>query len=272
MGNKIILGILVLAVIMISSCSLQMSPESKSLQLNVPDINPNYFSKDLNGIIHCGHARVGSTGIVKSIIYTAVDNSMLRNMDPALDDYTAICTSHVTDMYSMFDGADDFNQNISDWDVSRVTSMGNMFNGADDFNQPIGDWDVPNVTDMQSMFAGADAFNQHIGDWDVSSVTSMDRMFSGADAFNQDISDWDISSVTNMDGMFLGAEDFNQPIGDWKVSSVTSMWGMFWGAENFNQPIKHWNVDSVVFCNNFRLSSALICPNIPDLPIFCTNC
>ena len=247
MGNKIILGILVLAVIMISSCSLQMSPESKSLQLNVPDINPNYFSKDLNGIIHCGHARVGSTGIVKSIIYTAVDNSMLRNMDPALDDYTAICTSHVTDMYSMFDGADDFNQNISDWDVSRVTSMGNMFNGADDFNQPIGDWDVSSVTNMDSMFYDTGDFNQPIGDWDVSSVTSMDRMF-------------------------LGAEDFNQPIGDWKVSSVTSMWGMFWGAENFNQPIKHWNVDSVVFCNNFRLSSALICPNIPDLPIFCTNC
>ncbi|GIR27126.1 MAG: hypothetical protein CM15mP42_00760 [Methanobacteriota archaeon] len=48
-----------------------------------------------------------------------------------------------------------------------------MFFSADNFNQDISDWDVSNVVDMKYMFFSADSFNQDISDWDVSSVTNM---------------------------------------------------------------------------------------------------
>ena len=45
-------------------------------------------------------------------------------------------------MQSMFNYANDFNQNVGDWDVSAVTDMGYMFKQADAFNQDIRNWDV----------------------------------------------------------------------------------------------------------------------------------
>ena len=63
-------------------------------------------------------------------------------------------------------------------DTSRVTDMGSMFAGAESFNQPIGNWDTSNVTNMRGVFAGAKSFNQPIGNWDTSNVTNMSGMFA----------------------------------------------------------------------------------------------
>ena len=46
--------------------------------------------------------------------------------------------------------------------------MQRMFFGAKEFNQDISNWDVSNVTNMSFMFADAISFNQDIGNWDVS--------------------------------------------------------------------------------------------------------
>jgi surface protein len=66
-----------------------------------------------------------------------------------------INTSEITDMSHLFSNnpysgynLGEFNGNISRWDVSNVTDMNSMFNGAESFNQPIGNWDVSKVTDM----------------------------------------------------------------------------------------------------------------------------
>ena len=56
-------------------------------------------------------------------------------------------TSSVTDMSGLFSGTA-FNLNINGWDTSNVLAMSGMFSGAEEFDQPIGDWDVSKVTEM----------------------------------------------------------------------------------------------------------------------------
>ena len=52
----------------------------------------------------------------------------------------------------MFSAAENFNQNISNWDVSNVINMNQMFFNADSFNQDISMWDVSNVDSMEHIF------------------------------------------------------------------------------------------------------------------------
>ena len=78
-------------------------------------------------------------------IYTAV---RLWYTDPAAAKarYGPIAswdTSGITDMYELFFfGKEDFNEDISRWDVSNVVGMSFMFNGATSFNGDISSWDV----------------------------------------------------------------------------------------------------------------------------------
>ena len=69
---------------------------------------------------------------------------------------------------------------ISNWDTSNVTNMYCMFYGAKEFNEDIGTWDTSNVTDMSNMFFEAKKFNQYIGNLDTSNVTKMGSMFAYA--------------------------------------------------------------------------------------------
>ena len=87
--------------------------------------------------------------------------------------------SHVTDMGAMFFYAFNFNQDLSNWDVSRVTDMGKMFSVAESFNQDLSKWDVSRVIDMQSMFADTYSFQQTLcgGAW-VNSKASKIDMFA----------------------------------------------------------------------------------------------
>ena len=153
--------------------------------------------------------------------------------------------SNVTDMSWMFVEQDNFNQDISSWDVSKVTNMKGIFYKARAFNQDIGKWDVSNVTNMYGVFSDAQKFNQDISSWNVSNVTNMGRMFTSTKSFNQDISSWDVSKVTNMKAMFGYRTKFNQDISSWNVSNVTNMSWMFVRTKNFNQDISSWDVANV---------------------------
>lgn len=111
----------------------------------------------------------------------------------------------ITDMTEMFLDNTIFNQNISDWNVSKVTSMRKMFSGADLFNQPIGTWNVSNVIDMYSMFQGAASFNGNIFSWNTSNVINMSFMFSDTTNFNKNIGSWNVSKVNDITYMFFGS-------------------------------------------------------------------
>ena len=96
-------------------------------------------------------------------------------------------------------GADTFNVDISNWDVSRVTSMKGAFSGAKSFNQPIGDWNTHRVVDMSSMFEDASTFNRDVSKFSTRNVRDMSSMFRRASRFhNPDLTNWDVSRVTDM--------------------------------------------------------------------------
>jgi surface protein len=173
-----------------------------------------------------------------------------------------------TDMSGMFSNSENFNCDISKWDVSNITNMCGMFSECTVFNQPIGNWNVGKVTNMNHMFwrcrmfnqpmwwnvssvtnmgelfRECEVFNQYVN-WDVSNVTNMRNMFCGCHAFNQEIWNWNVSNVTDMNHMFHGCKTFNRSIGGWDVSNVTNMSHMFYGCHTFNQVIGGWDVSKV---------------------------
>jgi len=94
---------------------------------------------------------------------------------------------------------------------------------ANDFNQDIGDWDVGKVRNFRAMFRNS-LFNQDISDWDVSRATDMSQMFDQTEQFNNggvSLRCWDTSSATTMDWMFYQTL-INQDLSNWCVASVTA--------------------------------------------------
>ena len=122
--------------------------------------------------------------------------------------------------------------NFNDIDTSKITDMSSLFITMDivnmeEFNGDISGWNVSNVTNMEGMFCGCKSFNQDISNWDVSKVTNMAYMFQDCYKFNQNISEWDVSSVTNMYSMFRDSKSFNQDISNWNVSKAKYKNNMF---------------------------------------------
>lgn len=146
-------------------------------------------------------------------------------------------------LLGVFEGATNFNGDISNWDVSNVRSMKGMFMGAKSFNQPLNNWDVSNVKDMGQTFQQAEAFNQPLNNWDVSNVIEMTNTFTGAISFNQDITEWDVSNVEDMSGMFALALRFDQDISKWSLDSL-----------EFKHNIAHFSL-SLNHHNNYSFSN-----------------
>lgn len=163
--------------------------------------------------------------------------------------------TNVTDMSSMFKGANFFNSDIGAWNTSNVTDMSNMFNSANVFNKDISSWNTSNVTDMSYMFYYASYFNQDIGNWNTTNVTKMSSMFSYAISFNQDIGSWNTSNVTDMSLMFSDVSSFNQDIGSWNTSNVIDMTAMFFGASSFNSDIGSWDVGNALYLGSMFLDA-----------------
>ena len=146
-------------------------------------------------------------------------------------DLNWIDTSNIYDMRGLFCYfINDFNGDISKWNVSNVKNMRAMFKDSK-FNGDISKWDVSNVENMSRMFRHS-SFNGDISKWDVSSVTDMSDMFSDS-IFNKNISKWNIFNVKDIGYMFRNSK-FNQDISKWDISNIEEFEYVF-----DNCPIKH---------------------------------
>ena len=123
--------------------------------------------------------------------------------------------------------------NLNDIDVSKIEDMGYLFNAAaydvfNEFNGDISLWNVSNVKDMRGMFNRCEKFNCDLSKWDVSNVEKMLFMFNRCKNFNCDISHWDVSNVEDMMEMFFMCKCFRQNLDNWNVSNVKTMGNTFW--------------------------------------------
>ena len=130
-------------------------------------------------------------------------------------------------MGRMFDNAQNFNQDISSWNVSNVTNMFAMFNGTSDFNQDLSPWDVSNVTNFISMFdnmnlSSANKCSTHTS-WSSNENWSYD--WSEYCIFTpQTKSELEIAIDLWVDDNSLAMETYGE-INNWDVSSLmTCLW------------------------------------------------
>lgn len=205
--------------------------------------NSDFFRDPANNTCKCPNANFGDSGSIEIDgelkTFTKRTELELRNLidnDVNDSEIALTCTSEISNMDALFLQEENFNLEISSWDVSNVTSMAEMFSGAENFNLDINNWDVANVNNMSSMFENADDFNKNINNWDVSNVSSMESMFENADSFDQPLVNWDVSNVFNMIAMFAG-------------------------SDSFNQDLSGWNFQQNVFLSNFLNNSALSTTN-----------
>ena len=97
-------------------------------------------------------------------------------------DLNDIDVSDITVMSFLFDVDvneifNDFNGDISLWNVSNVKDMRFMFNRCKKFNCDLSGWNVSNVEDMRHMFFNCNKFKQNIDNWNVSNVKKLDYAF-----------------------------------------------------------------------------------------------
>ena len=155
-------------------------------------------------------------------------------------------------MRAMFNYAKAFNQDISNWNVSKVEDMGYMFSICVNFNQSLNDWDVSKVKTMEGMFRSTFKFNQPLDKWNTSKVENMHEMFNEALKFNQPLNSWNVSNVKTMECMFRGTESFNQPLDKWDTKKLKTMFGMFDFAKGYNSfdSLSNWNLSKVSEMSN----------------------
>lgn len=156
--------------------------------------------------------------------------------------------SKVTRMGSTFDGARDFDEDISAWNTSSVTAMSYLFQRSSNFNADISNWDTSKVTSMSAMFSHSNNFSGDVSQWDTSDVEFMQEMFHAATNANVDtMSNWNTSGVKNLASFFMSTHGINVSfVSQWDTSSVTDMDYMFAGSSNLTGDLSQWNTSAVI--------------------------
>ena len=172
---------------------------------------------------------------------TKVFNSSIKNLfgDTSL-------TYALTDVSSMFESAEKFNQPLS-WSLTGVKNASAMFKNTKEFNKFVNslfkkDGTSYAIEDTSSIFEGAEKFNKPLN-WDMKTVKNASAMFKNTKAFNNNIQklfDGDSIQLTDASSMFEGTEVFNSKIIDWNMVSVQNVSAMFKNAKAYNKHLAKW--------------------------------
>jgi len=151
----------------------------------------------------------------------------------------------VTSLQALFSAARNFNQDIGNWDVSRVTNMQSIFDNTDNFNNGGSDsitgWDVSNVTNMSYMFNGGQGspFNQPIGAWTTTSLENIIRMFDVNGTFDQDLSNWTVTGITAASEFMqrlnsLSTTNYDRTLSGWSSQAVQNGVNIHFGGSKYS--------------------------------------
>jgi hypothetical protein len=92
----------------------------------------------------CSDVEVNDSFFVNGKSFTKRDAMGLMGLTE--EEYATTCTTGITDFSSLFLGSD-LNPMIGSWDVRSASNLSSMFNGAANFNQELTCWDVlPSTT------------------------------------------------------------------------------------------------------------------------------
>ena len=195
-------------------------------------------------------------------------------------DLSALDTSQVTDMMSMFEGCSLTSLDLSNFDTSQVINMGFMFNGCRSLvNLDVSNFDTSKVTDMSGMFCDCKSLTTlDVSNFDTSKVTAMSVMFQQCSSltsldlsnfntsnvtamsvmFQQcsslttlDVSNFDTSKVTAMSVMFQQCSSLTSlDLSNFNTSNVTDMNCMFWGCSSLTSlDVSNFNTSNVTDMN-----------------------
>ena len=207
----------------------------------------NYQPKDKNEL----------KSIVKELIKERGTNCNLSDIN----------TSNITDMSDLFrdNEFNDFNPDVSGWNVEKVTNMSNMFTNCIKFEgKGLETWDVSNVKNIDSMFYNLstsgknDVFNPDLSNWDLSKCESIREMFKGCVAFEgKGLENWDLSNLTKF-GLVMTFDNcykFNADVSNWNINiNLAKFMGTFNNCYEFEgKGLDKWDVSNAdTFVNMFN--------------------
>ena len=148
--------------------------------------------------------------------------------------------SNVEDMCNIFRNCYNFTGKcIENWDTHSVKNIKAAFFENENFNADLSKWNISKIKSTYNLFIGCKNFNgEWISKWDVSNIEEMDYMFKGCTNFDADLSSWDVSNVTTMAEMFYYCKNFtDKGLENWNISKVKNTDDMFWYCHNLkNKP------------------------------------